>query len=411
MISAVARRVVFTLLRRLGGGTLVVREGERRTTFGEAADGLAVEVAVNDPRAYSHLLRGSTGWGEGYVDGLWDCEDLVALTRLACRNLPALDRYRGRFQPLIGGAQRLSSLARRNTRGGARRNISAHYDLGNRLFATFLDPTMTYSCAVFDRPQMSLEDAQLAKLERICERLELGPDDHLLEIGTGWGALAIHAAATRGCRVTSTTISAAQHHLASRRVAEAGVADRVEILLSDYRDLRGSYTKLVSIEMIEAVGWQYFGEYFRACSRLLAPSGAMFLQAIAIDDDAYEVEKASRSFVNTHVFPGGCLPSERLIRDLVASDTDTAIAWIDDITEHYPPTLARWRERFNAAWPSLRGDGYDERFARLWNLYLALSEGGFREGRIRDVQLLLAKPGFPNAVQAAGGETRPAMIA
>ena len=411
MIHAAARRLVFTLLRRLEGGTLVVREGERRTTFGEPADGLRVEVAVNDPRSYSRLLRGSTGWGEGYVDGLWDCEDLVGLTRLACRNLPALDRYRARFQPLIGGAQRLGSLARRNTRGGARRNISAHYDLGNRLFATFLDSTMTYSCAVFDGPQTSLEDAQLAKLERICERLELGPDDHLLEIGTGWGALAIHAAATRGCRVTSTTISAAQHALASQRVAEAGVGDRVEILLRDYRDLSGTYTKLVSIEMIEAVGWQYFGEYFRACSRLLEPAGAMFLQAIAIDDDAYEVEKASRSFVNTHVFPGGCLPSERLIRDLVESHTDTAIAWFEDITEHYPPTLAHWRERFNAAWPRLSGDGYDERFARLWNLYLALSEGGFRERRIRDVQLLLAKPGPANAIQAARSETRRAVIA
>ncbi len=403
-----ARRLIFAIFSRIKGGRLTLLEGGRRFHFGDPLAELAVEVEVRDPRAYAWTLRGSTGWGEGYVEGLWASEDLVGLARLACRNLPALDAWRRRFHFALGRAQRLASLVPRNTRHGARENISAHYDLGNDLFAAFLDETMMYSCALFPSPEATLHEAQLARLERICEQLDLGPDDHLVEIGTGWGAMAIHAAATRGCRVTTTTISSEQHALAGERVRQAGLSDRVEVLLSDYRDLTGTYSKLVSLEMIEAVGWQYFPTYFAKCSSLLAGDGAMFLQAIVIDDDAYELEKASRSFANKHIFPGGCLPSERLIGELLAGETDMRTTRLDDITEHYPPTLAAWRERFNAAWPQLRGDAYDERFRRLWNIYLALSEGGFRERRIRDLQFLIAKPGFrPRAGEPADARSEP----
>ncbi len=275
---------------------------------------------------------------------------------------------------------------------GARRNISAHYDLGNDLFAAFLDERMMYSCAYFPSEGASLEEAQLAKLERICGQLELGPSNHLLEIGSGWGGLAVHAARHHGCRVTTTTISREQHELARRRVAEAGLEDRVTVLLKDYRDLRGRYDRLVSVEMIEAVGWQYFDEFFRRCDALLQPGGLMLLQAITIDDDLYEVEKGIRSFANTYVFPGGCLPSKRTIADCVARVTSMAQVWSDDITVHYPPTLSAWRERFMSAWGRLRQRGYDESFRRLWDFYLSSSEAGFREGRIGDVQLLFAKP-------------------
>ena len=253
---------------------------------------------------------------------------------------------------------------------------------------------MMYSCAYFPRDGASLEEAQLAKLERICERLRLGPDSHLLEIGTGWGGLAVHAAGEHGCQVTTTTISRRQHELARRRVREAGLGDRVTVLLEDYRDLRGRYDRLVSVEMIEAVGWQYFDEFFRRCDQLLAPDGAMLLQAITIDDDIYEIEKGARSFANTHVFPGGCLPSRRQIAECVARVTSMREVWLDDITAHYPPTLAAWRERFLGAWERLRRRGYDERFRRLWDFYLSSSEAGFRERRIGDVQVLLAKPGY-----------------
>jgi cyclopropane-fatty-acyl-phospholipid synthase len=227
-----------------------------------------------------------------------------------------------------------------------------------------------------------------------CEELRLGPENHLLEIGSGWGGLAIHAAREHGCRVTTTTISPAQHELASSRVREAGLGDRVEVLMEDYRDLRGSYDRLVSVEMIEAVGWRHFDEYFRRCSELLRRDGLMLLQAITIDDRLYEVEKAARSFANTHVFPGGCLPSKKLIAECLGRVTDMREVWMSDITAHYPPTLASWRRRFLDTWERLRTRGYDERFRRLWEFYLCSSEAGFRERRIGDVQMLLAKPGW-----------------
>jgi cyclopropane-fatty-acyl-phospholipid synthase len=305
-----------------------------------------------------------------------------------------MDGIRGAVARPRGLWHRVRQLVPENTRTGARRNISAHYDLGNDLFAAFLDERMMYSCAVFPRRDASLEEAQLAKLDRICDRLALGPDNHLLEIGTGWGGMAIHAARRSGCRVTTTTISREQHELATRRVQEAGLEDRVSVLLQDYRDLRGRYDRLVSVEMIEAVGWQYFDEFFRCCDELLTPDGAMLLQAITIDDQIYEAEKGARSFANTHVFPGGCLPSQKAIADCVARVTSLRQVWLDDITAHYPPTLAAWRERFLDAWERLRPRGYDERFRRLWDFYLSSSEAGFRERRIGDVQALFAKPGW-----------------
>lgn len=386
------RRFLFGALSRTRGGRLELVEDGRRFAFGLAASELSAQVEVRDPRAYRWALRGSTGLGEGYVDGLWTTDDLVSVIRIACRNLASWDRWRRFAQPLVGPLQRAIELVPRNTRAGAAANISAHYDLGNELFEAFLDRRLIYSCAYFPEPDSSLDDAQLAKLERICERLELGPGDHLLEIGTGWGGLAIHAAATRGCRVTTTTISREQHAYAVERVREAGLEERVEVLLRDYRDLTGSYDKLVSIEMIEAVGWQYFPAFFAKCAELLEPQGAMFLQAIVIQDDLYEAEKAARSFSNKHIFPGGCLPSLDLITRLSAAN-GMRVDWAEEISAHYARTLARWRDRFNDAWPQLRTVGYDERFSRLWNFYLASSEGGFRERRIRDVQMLLAKPG------------------
>jgi cyclopropane-fatty-acyl-phospholipid synthase len=399
-----ARRGLFRLLSRIGGGRLELVEGGRRYGFGPPESALQTRIEVRDPRAYRWTLRGSTGLGEGYVEGLWATDDLVAVARIACRNLPALDRCRRRVHPVVSPTQRIARLVPRNTRAGAAANISAHYDLGNRLFESFLDRRLIYSCAYFPDPDATLEEAQLAKLERICDRLRLGPDDHLLEIGTGWGGLAIHAAETRGCRVTTTTISREQHAYASERVREAGLADRVEVMLCDYRDLDGSYDKLVSIEMIEAVGWQYFPAFFAKCGELTGPAGAMFLQAIVIEDDLYEPEKAARSFSNKHIFPGGCLPSQALITKLAAANA-MVTTWCEDISAHYARTLAAWRDRFNDAWPKLRTLGYDERFKRLWNFYLASSEGGFRERRIRDLQIVLAKPGWAKRESASRSAT------
>ena len=364
---------------------------QRRLSFGAPDADLRAAVEIHSPRFYRAMLGGSVGLGEAYRDGVWDCDDLVSLVRIAVRNLGPLDRWRRRLYPVLAPLQHTLWRVPRNSRGAARRHISAHYDLGNDLFALFLDESMMYSSAVFPQPGATLAEAQAHRLERICRALELGPEDHLLEIGTGWGAMAAYAASNYGCRVTTTTISREQREGALRRIQDAGVEDRVTVLLDDYRDLRGRYTKLVSLEMIEAVGWQYFDSFFRRCSELLEPDGLFFLQAIVIDDRLYEVEKAARSFSNTLIFPGGCLPSVEVIERCVARETDMSMVWMEEIGAHYARTLELWRERFIANTDLAAELGYDEPFRRLWTLWLAMSEAGFRERRLRDVQVLFAK--------------------
>ncbi|MDQ2630799.1 MAG: cyclopropane-fatty-acyl-phospholipid synthase family protein [Actinomycetota bacterium] len=390
--DGLARAGVGAVLGRVRNGRIEVIEGGRERSFGPPDAELTATVRINDPAAWRDPLRGSVGLGEGYVDGRWETDDLVSLIRIAARELREMDGVRGAIARPRGLWHRVRHLVPENTRPGSRRNISAHYDLGNDLFASFLDERMMYSCAYFPDEAASLEQAQVAKLDRICDRLRLGPENHLLEIGTGWGGMAIHAARRSGCRVTTTTISREQHELATRRVRDAGLEGQVTVLLQDYRDLEGRFDRLVSVEMIEAVGWQYFDDYFRRCDRLLTDDGLMLLQAITIDDRIYEIEKAAKSFANTHVFPGGCLPSQGLIAGCLERVTSMRQVWIDDITPHYPPTLAEWRQRFFAAWERLRSRGYDERFRRLWDFYLSSSEAGFRERRIGDVQALFAKP-------------------
>jgi cyclopropane-fatty-acyl-phospholipid synthase len=392
----IARWLVLRLLARTRGGELTIVEGSKRLHFGECAPEPPVRavIEVHSPRFYRSLLHGSVGLCESYMDGLWDCEDLVVLTRFAALNVRPLDNARRVLAPVTIPFQRWLRWLARNTPRRSRKRVAAHYDLGNELFSLFLDPTMMYSCAVFDSPQATLQEASLAKLERVCAKLDLGPEDHVLEIGSGWGGFAVYAAKHYGCRVTTTTISREQHAYATARVRAAGLEDRVTVLLKDYRDLSGSYDKLVSIEMIEAVGWQFLGTYFRRCSELLRADGAMLLQAIVIDDRAFHVEKASKSFINTYIFPGGCLPSLDAISRTLARVTDLRKVHMEDITPHYAETLVRWRERFAAAAERLHELGYDERFRRLWELYLSYCEGGFRERRIENVQLLLAKPGY-----------------
>jgi cyclopropane-fatty-acyl-phospholipid synthase len=388
--QAAARALALAVLGRLRVGQLVIVEGARRRSLGSGAP--AATVQVRSPRFWTMLLRGSRGLAEAYADGVWDSPDLVAVVRVAACNAPVLDRWRAWIAPIRWPLQRARALFVPNTRDRARRGIAAHYDLGNALFARMLDASMMYSCAVFDRPGMTLEAASMRKLELVCEQLELGPEDHVLEIGTGWGAFAVYASQTCGCRVTTTTISREQHDYALAEIRRLGLQDRVTVLMDDYRDLTGRYDKLVSIEMIEAVGWQHLGTFFARCSALLEPDGAMLLQAITIDDRAYEVEKASRSFINTEIFPGGCLPSLEVITRALARRTNLQLVGLNDITPHYVPTLRAWRRNFLAHADGLAELGYDERFRRMWVLYLAYCEAGFAERRICDLQLVLAKP-------------------
>ena len=405
-LERAARRIVHRLLNDLEGGSIELEEawsGER-LRFGSSA-GPRASVVVHAPRTYVELVRHrSVGFGTSYADGLWDTDDVVALCRIAAREVRRADPLRRRMTPLVRPLERLRSLPVANTRRGARRNIAAHYDLGNELFEQFLDTeAMLYSSAVFEREDDTLEQAQLTRLERIGERLELVGDDHLLEIGTGWGGLAAWAASRYGCRVTTTTISREQREYAEARVRAAGVEDQVTVLGADYRDLEGTYDKLVSLEMIEAVGWQYFDTFFRRCSDLLAPHGLFFLQAIAVEDGAYEAEKTARSFASQLIFPGGCLPSLEVMQRCIARHTDMRTVWLDDISPSYVLTLRHWRERFVASTDRLEALGYDERFRRLWTLWLALSEAGFHEARIRDLQLVAAKPGWRGRVGGGPG--------
>ena len=402
MTDALARRIAVRVLAGIRDERLEVVESGRRHAFGAADAELCAEITVHSPRFWRQLLRGSVGLAETYMDGVWDVDDMVSLVRIGARNMRGLDRARQRWHGVLHAGQRVAKLVPANDRFGARRNIAAHYDLGNKLFSLFLDPSMMYSCAYFDSPEATLEEAQFAKLERICTHLRLGPDDHLLEIGTGWGAMAMHAASRYGCRVTTTTISREQYDLATERIAQAGLDHLITVLLEDYRDLTGTYSKLVSVEMIEAVGWPYFDTYFRRCSELLEPDGLMLLQAITIDDRAYEVEKASKSFINTHIFPGGCLPSLEVVHRCVARETDMRTVWLDDITPHYAETCRRWRESFVASEARAIELGFDARFRRMWELYLAYVEAGFRECRIGDVQLLLAKPDWRAPLPVGG---------
>jgi cyclopropane-fatty-acyl-phospholipid synthase len=398
-----ARRAVHALLARVRGGTIELVEDGVAEVFGRGGGTppLHARIAVRAPSFHTGLLGGGAGAGRAYMDGAWECEDLVTLVRIAARTMPAVDRLRERLLPLTGPWQRTAWRLRANTRGRARERIAAHYDLGNRLFSRFLDETMMYSCAIFERPGATLHEASVAKLDRVCRRLALAPGERLLEIGTGWGGLALHAAGRYGARVTTTTISHEQHEHASAAVRAAGLEDRVTVLLQDYRDLRGRYDKLVSIEMVEAVGWEHLDSYFAACGALLTPDGAMLLQAIVHPERVFRVEKASNGFINRYIFPGGSLPSLAAIERSLGRRTDLRTVGLEDITPHYARTLACWRERFRAAWPELRTLGYDERFRRMWDLYLAYCEAGFLERRISDVQLLLAKPAYRTEPLAA----------
>jgi cyclopropane-fatty-acyl-phospholipid synthase len=389
-----ARRLVLALASRARGGLLTISEGRRTYAFGDPADGLRASVTVHSPQVWPALLSGSVGLGRSYAAGWWDTDDLVALTRICARSFGPLDRVRRRIWPLLLPFQAGIASLSRNGPVRARRNAAAHYDLGNDLYRLFLDESMTYSSAVFLRPDMTLEQAQEEKLDRACRRIGLRAEHRVVEIGTGWGSFALHAATRYGSSVLTTTLAAEQHALASERVRAAGLQDRVSVVMRDYRGLRGQFDRLVSIEMIEAVGWRHFDEYFESCSRLLAADGAMLLQAILIDDRWFEGEKRMRGFANTLIFPGGCLPSVASIARSVARVTDMRVAGLEDITPHYAETLRQWRHRFLARREEARALGYDEEFLRLWELYLAFSEGGFRERRLRDAQIVLAKPAW-----------------
>ncbi|MFF7065784.1 class I SAM-dependent methyltransferase [Pseudomonas sp. NPDC008258] len=393
LLGGLAKRAVLAQLRQLRHGNLRLISQGQQWSFGDVASGLYAEVEVIDEAAWGLVAgNGSIGAGEGYIHGYWRSPDLAAVTRLFVANLDVLDAMEGGLARLARPALRLLHRFNRNSRRGARRNILAHYDLGNALFERLLDPTMMYSAAQFDSPLQTLEQAQNHKLQRICEKLELMPHDHLLEIGSGWGSLAIHAAQQHGCRVTTTTLSAAQHAHTLQRVKALGLEQRITVLLEDYRDLRGRFDKLVSIEMIEAVGHRYLPTYFRQCAALLKDDGLMLVQAITIRDQRYAQARRSVDFIQRYIFPGGALPSLSVLLDTASRQTGLNLVHLEDFGQDYARTLGHWRDNLHLARAELMALGYDDTFQRLWEFYLCYCQGGFEERTIGVAQLLWAAP-------------------
>jgi cyclopropane-fatty-acyl-phospholipid synthase len=388
----IAVRLVLAQLRTWRTGHLVLALPDGRVLhFGDESAAGHVRVHVRRWRFFRRILTaGDIGNAESYMDGDWEASDLVELCRLYLLDQSMLDA-RSAWTVLARARHALIRWSQKNTRAGASRNIRQHYDLGNDFYRLFLDDSMSYSCAIFERPDATLEEAQRAKIERICRLLEPRPGHEVLEVGSGWGALAIHLAREHGCRVTSITLSEQQLELAHRRVAEAGVADRVEVRLSDYREVGGAYDRLVSVEMLEAVGYEYLGTFFETCARRLRPDGRMALQSIVFSDQGFDAYRRDFDFIRKHVFPGGLCPSLYEINRAVKERSDLRIVAADDIGPHYATTLRHWRQRFLARLEEVRALGFDESFCRMWEYYLACCEAAFSVRHVGNLQLGLVK--------------------
>ena len=395
-----ARQLVFKTLSNINQGHLIVKESGHQIEFGNKnnhdglnGETLSATIDIIHPSVYREFIVGGTiGVAEAFMIGDWQTPDLTQVIRVMVRNIKVLNAVDDGAlailsKPIIKGLHWLN----RNTQSGSRKNIAAHYDLGNDLFELFLDPTMMYSCGIFPHTQASMEEASIYKLDRICKKLDLKPSDHLLEIGTGWGAMAIHAAKHYGCQVTTTTISQEQFDYAQQKIQQENLQDKITLLFKDYRLLTGQYDKIVSIEMIEAVGHRFYPTYFKQCDALLKPDGLMLLQAITIEDQRFERAKNNVDFIQRYIFPGGSLPSNTEILKTLTSHTDFNLVHLEDITEHYARTLACWREAFLENLDQVKALGYDEIFIRMWLFYFAYCEGGFAERAIGDVHMLLAK--------------------
>jgi cyclopropane-fatty-acyl-phospholipid synthase len=404
LLERMARLVLLSRLKQLDAGELRLVDGAELHRFGRVDDGskLRARIDVLHPQFYPLAAFGGTvGAGEAYIRGYWRSDRLTDLVRMFVRNRAVMNRVDGAWTFLQQPLMRALHFANRNTHRGSARNIAAHYDLGNELYRLMLDETMAYSCGIYRSEQSTLADASRAKFDAACRKLELKPGDRLLEIGTGWGGLAVHAAQHYGCHVTTTTISQEQYRYAQELVQRLGLGDRVSLLLRDYRELDGQYDKLVSIEMIEAVGAGYLDTYLKKCAALLKDTGAMLLQAITIQDQYYRRALRSVDYIQRFVFPGSFIPSVAAITDSLRRVTDLKVFHLEDIGPHYVRTLADWRDNFFRQIAEVRRLGYADSFVRLWEFYLCYCEGGFAERALGDVQMLLTKPRSPRPAISA----------
>ncbi len=394
-LDKLARRLVHSRLRKIQNGQIVITENGQHTIHGQLTDGvpLTAHLTVENPRFYRDVaFGGSIGAGEAYIQGYWTCSDLSNLLRILLRNRDVLEEVDSGTALFTKPLQKLLHFYNRNTQEGSRRNIAAHYDLGNDFYRLWLDEKMMYSCAYFDSADTSLEAASTEKLDRICRKLDLSPEDSVIEIGTGWGGFAIHAAGNYGCHVTTTTISKQQFDFATQAVRKAGLEDRITLLFDDYRDLTGTYDKLVSIEMVEAVGHEFHDTFFRKCCELLKPDGQMLLQSITIADQKYDRYKKGVDFIKRYIFPGGCLTSVTDMSRTMTEHTDMRVIHLEDIGPHYAATLRRWHDRFFAKIDEVGKLGYSSEFIRMWQYYLCYCESAFMERAIGTVQMLIMRP-------------------
>jgi len=399
-IQSLGRRAMLGLLSRLPDGEITVVEDGERHRFGRRTErcNLSATIEVGHPQFWADAAFGGTvGSGESWIRGDWRCDDLTSLVRIMVVNRELMNAMDSGLAFVSAPLRRALHWLNRNSPEGSRRNIAAHYDLGNDLFRLFLDETMAYSCGIFETPQSSLHEASLAKFDAVCRKLDLRPGERLVEIGTGWGGLAVHAAKHYGVHVTTTTISREQHDHAAALIQREGLGERVTLLMDDYRDLSGRFDKLVSIEMIEAVGHRYLDTYLSRVGSLLEPHGAALIQAITLQDQFYEQALKSVDFIQRFIFPGSFIPSVSVILDSARRATDMKLFHLEDIGPHYATTLRHWRERFFARLPEVRELGYPEEFVRMWEFYLCYCEGGFLERQLGDVHLLFTKPGCRRA--------------
>ena len=395
--AKLAKSQILKRLQALQIGQLTLIDGPRQHRFGNAnlnkTSEISATITVHDSRFYGEIaFGGSIGAGEAYMLGYWSADNLTNVIRLMCVNQQVMDTLEGGYQWLQKPLMKVLHWLNSNTAEGSRRNIAAHYDLGNDFFALWLDPSMMYSSAIFGEDTPDLQAASLKKLAVICQKLDLKPTDHVVEIGTGWGGFAIYAAQHYGCKVTSTTISTQQFELAKQRVQAANLQDKITLLLNDYRDLKGQFDKLVSIEMVEAVGHQHYDTYFAKCSQLLKPNGLGLIQAITIIDQRFESAKTSVDFIQRYIFPGSNIPSITAMLQSLTKTSDLRLIDLQDIGPHYATTLVAWRHNFFAKLPEIRALGYSEEFIKMWEFYLCYCEGGFAERALGDAHLLLAKP-------------------
>ena len=394
LLHRLARSLVFNQLRKIKIGHIAIMEGAKKISFGKKGK-LNVVITVYDPRFYGALaFGGSIGVSEAFMQRFWSVSDLTKLIRIMAINQDAMDQLEGLFNIFLKPLLKCLHYLNQNSIKGSQINISKHYDLGNDFFSLFLDSTMMYSSAVFKNPHDSLYKGSIHKLDTICQRLELTSQDHVIEIGSGWGGFAIYAVQHYGCKVTTTTISKEQYKYIKQKIKDLKLSHKITILFSDYRHLKGKYDKLVSIEMLEAVGYQYFDTYFKVCSDLLKPDGLALIQTITIADQRYEKAKQSVDFIQRYIFPGSCIPSITALQSSMTQSSDLKIYSIQDIGEHYARTLALWREAFFENLKEVKALGFDDAFIRMWHFYLSYCEGGFKEKVISDIHLKLIKPGY-----------------